>query len=204
MIKIDRRAVRRLAAPLAAGVTLLSGSMAFIQDLGSFQKLVCKAPGIHGVCGSMGWGGVASQAQDDAWAAAVKRQDGEGLRGYLRRWPRGAYAQEAQARLAGCRTGEVETWANETRRLPMYVGFGAQPKPTEAAARADAIARGARDGQGLCVAFSSGEFRLNGAEPVPKTWRCEGGPGGQACGFEGEVICRIEARRIDVRELCQP
>lgn len=204
MIKIDPRAIRRLAAPLAAGVALLSGSMAFIQDLGSFQKLVCKVPGVNGVCGAMGWGGVPSRAQDEAWTAALKREDGEGLRGYLRRWPRGAYAQEAQARLAGCRTGEVETWTKDTRRLPMYVGFGAQPRPTEAAARVDAIERGARDGQGLCVAFSSGEFRLTSAEPVPKAWRCQGGPGGQACGFDGEVICHIEARRIDVRELCRP
>ena len=200
MIKLDRRA----HAPLAAGVILLGGSLAFGQDIGGFQKLSCKIPGIRSVCGSAGWGGAPSKAQDDAWAEALKREDGEGMRSYLRRWPRGAYATEAQARLAGCRTGEVETWANESRRLPMYVGFGALPKPTEAAARADAIERGARDGQGLCVAFTSGEFRLNAAEPVPKTWRCQGGPGGQACGFEGEVICRIEARRIDVRELCKP
>lgn len=204
MIKLDRRAMRRLLAPVAAGVALLSGSMAFVQDLGSFQKLTCKVPGIRSVCGSAGWGGVPSAAQDKAWEAAIKREDGEGLRGYLRRWPRGAYAQEAQARLAGCRTGEVETWAKETRRLPLYVGFGVQPLPSEAAARSEALTRGTRDGQGLCVAFSSGEFRLASAEPVPKTWRCQPGPAGQACGFEGEVVCHIEARRIDIRELCQP
>lgn len=204
MIKLDRRAIRRVFAPLAAGVALLSGSMAFIQDLGSFQKLTCKIPGIRSVCSSAGWGGVPSEAQDKAWQAAIKREDGEGLRGYLRRWPRGAYAQEAQARLAGCRTGEVETWAKETRRLPLYVGFGAQPMASEAAARSDALTRGTRDGQGLCVAFSSGEFRLASAEPLPRTWRCQPGPAGQACGFEGEVVCHIEARRIDIRELCRP
>lgn len=204
MIKIDNRLLRRIAAPMAGAVALMSGTVAFVQDAGSFQKLVCHAPGINGICGANGWGGAPSAAQDKAWSAAIARSDGEGLRAYLRRWPRGAYAVEAQARLAGCRTGEAEAWTAQDRRLPMYLGFGAEPRATEAAARADAIERGTRDGQGLCVAFSSGEFRLRSAEPSPKTWRCQGGPGGQSCGFEGEVICRIEARRIEVREVCRP
>jgi hypothetical protein len=204
MTRLDRRPIRRFAALLAAGIVLFSGALAFAGDLGGFQTLACKVPGIRSVCGSAGWGGAPSHAQDKAWRAAAKRDDGEGLRGYLRRWPRGAYARQARARLAGCRMGEVETWVNERPRLPLNVGFGVQPMSSEAAARTDAITRGTRDGEGLCVAYGRGEFRLASAEPVPSTWRCQAGPAGQACGFEGEVICHIEARRIDIRELCRP
>jgi hypothetical protein len=204
MLKLDRRIVRRAVAPFTALLALMSGSVAFVQDVSGFQRLVCKAPGVSGVCASEGWGGVPSAEQDRVWAAATARTDGEGLRAYLRRFPRGAYAEEAQARLAGCRTGEAEVWVKEDKRLPLYIGFSANPSASEAAARADALARGERSGQGLCVAYSTGEFRLAAAQPAPKTWKCEGGPAGRNCGFEGEVVCHVEARRIDVREICKP
>lgn len=204
MIKLDRVTFRKLLAPFAAVLAFMSGSVAFVNDVSGFQKLLCKAPGLNSLCGANGWGGVPSEEQDRVWQAALKREDGEGLRTYLRRFPRGAYAQEAQARLAGCRTGEVEIWAREDKRLPMYVGFSANPSPGEAAARAEALARARRSGEGLCVAYSSEEFRLASAEPAPRTWKCEGGPAGRNCGFEGEVICHVEARRIDVKEVCKP
>lgn len=204
MIPLDKAGLAKLVAPFVGGFAVLSGGVAFVNDLGSFQKLSCQIPGVKSVCGSAGWGGVPSPEQDEAWKQATARQDGDGLRAYLRRWPRGAYAVEAQARLAGCAAREVETWTPEIKPLPMYVGLGPSPKPSEEAARADAMERAARDAQGLCVAYTSGEFRLKSAIPEPVTWNCQAGGAGQTCGFEGRVACHVESRKVDLREICQP
>lgn len=204
MIPINKRALKRLAAPFIIGFGVISGGVAFVSDLGSFQQVGCQVPGLNSLCGAAGWGGVASAEQDKAWAKAIARQDGDGLRDYLRRWPKGAYAEEAQARLAGCAPREVETWTPETKRLPMYVGLGPNPSRDETAARAEAMSRAERDGQGLCVAFSSGEFRLASVTPEPERWNCQSGGAGRTCGFEGKVACNVEVRRVDLREICRP
>jgi len=196
--------LRKAAAPFVLGMGAISGTVAFANDMGSFQKLSCMVPGVRSVCASAGWGGVPSPEQDDAWKKATARQDGDGLRAYLRRWPRGAYAQEAQARLAGCAAREVETWTPETKRLPMYVGLGPNPSGDETAARAEAMTRAERDGQGLCVAYASGEFRLVSVTPEPEAWNCQSGGAGRTCGFEGKVACNVEVRRVDLREICRP
>jgi len=193
----------RLAAPALGVFTPLAAGMAFVLDFASFQNIGCQVPGVKSACGSMGWGGVPSEEQDLAWAVATRRDDGEGLRAYLRRWPKGAYADEAQARLAGCRNAEVEEWAPDERRLPLFVSVGAAPRPSQAAARQDAVARAGRDAEGLCVAFRSGEYRLKSALPEPKSWRCASAGGGQVCGFEGEAVCKVEVRRVDVQEVCR-
>jgi len=203
-MQFDKRLMRKAAAPFVVGLGFISGTVAFVNDMGSFQKLSCKAPGVRALCGSAGWGGVPSAEQDAAWEKATARQDGDGLRAYLRRWPRGAYAQEAQARLAGCAAREVERWKPEVKRLPIYVGFGPDPKGDETAARAEAMERAQRDGQGLCVAYTSGEFRLASVTPEPEKWNCQAGGNGQTCGFEGKVACNVEVRQVDLREICQP
>ena len=64
--------------------------------------------------------------------------------------------------------------------------------------------RATRDAQGLCVAYSTGEFRLKSAIPEPAAWNCQAGGAGQTCGFEGRVACNVESRRVDLREICQP
>lgn len=204
MIAIDKRLMRKAAAPFIVGFGLISGSVAFVNDLGSFQKLSCMIPGVKSVCGAAGWGGVPSAEQDEAWKKATSRQDGDGLRAYLRRWPRGAYAVEAQARLAGCAAREVESWKPEVKRLPMYVGLGPTPSGSEEAARAEAMTRAVRDGQALCVAYTTGEFRLTSVTPEPERWNCQAGGAGQTCGFEGKIACNVEVRRVDLREICQP
>lgn len=194
--------VLRLVTPVLGVFTPVAAGMAFALDFASFQNLGCQVPGVRSACGSFGWGGVPSREQDLAWAVATKRDDGDGLRAYLRRWPRGAYAGEAQARLAGCRAAEVEEWSPSERRLPLRVGLG-DPTNGEAAARADAIRRGARDAEGLCVAYKAGEYRLTAGQAEPRAWTCATVGGGQTCGFEGEAVCRVEVRRVDVQEVCR-
>ena len=204
MKRFLRTRMGRMLTPFLGVLTPVAAGMAFVLDVASFQEIACQAPGLSGVCGANGWGGVPSPEQDDYWAKAIARTDGEGLRGYLRRWPKGAYADEAQARLAGCRTREVETWVKDQRTLPMYVPAGTSARPTETAARQQALTAADPDAHRLCVGFSSGEFRLAGAEPKASKWNCTTYAGGKVCGFEGQAVCHVEARRMDVREVCRP
>ena len=55
MIKLDRVTFRKLLAPFAAVLAFMSGSVAFVNDVSGFQKLLCKAPGLNSLCGANGW-----------------------------------------------------------------------------------------------------------------------------------------------------
>ncbi len=197
-----RRTFGYLYAALAA-TGLAVGVWAFFTDAAGFQTLACKA--MHDRCAESGWGGVGSPAQDAAWTAAGRRDDGEPLRAYLARWPNGAYAGRAKARLAQCRAVSTEVWRPDVRPLPLAVGMGPQPFGTEEAARADALERAQRDAVDVCAAMRLEQtFRLTAATPEPAGWRCQPGPAGTSCGFAGRVNCSIEISQTVAREVCRP
>jgi hypothetical protein len=192
---------RRKRAAWAVGSIVLLVAVGLFAVLPPIQKIVCGIPGVRGLCGAMGIGGVPSRAEEALWSRR-RAGDCNALRSFLSRFPQGAHATEAQTRLATARSETKETWTPEQRRLPLVVRSALHPFPSKQAAQTDALARAPKEAQAACVGFNQAEFRLLSARAVPVEWRCTERLGGHVCGFDGEAICEVSARHVDRIETC--
>jgi len=192
----------RLVVAWSGAVAIGVATLGFAADVVGLQAQLCRAPGVHAVCASWGLGGVPSRLERDLWATRSPG-DCSALRRYLARFPSGAYAEEAQRRLQGAETVTEETWTPEEHRLPLTVRARLEPLATEADARADALARAATEARSLCAGYGVGEYRPVGAGAEVEDWRCLARGGGVACGFDGQALCRVEARQVTERQVCR-
>jgi hypothetical protein len=192
---------RRKAVAWTAGIVFLAAAAGFVVILTAGPKIVCRIPGVRMVCGELGIGGAPSRAEEALWSGR-RTGDCSALRSYLSKFPNGAYAAEGQARLAAATFETKETWTPDERRLPLVVRSAVHPLPSDQAARADALTRAHEEAQRVCVGFDQAEFRLLSARAVPVDWRCTQRSGGSACGFDGEAVCKVEARHVDRLEKC--
>lgn len=188
----------------AAGsvLTVIAGLVGTAGNLERVPVLVCRAPGIHTLCGRLEIGNVAGKAEQKAWQDAQAATDPRALRSYLVAYPTGIYASEASTRLAACRSTQREIWTAEQRTLPLYVPASAGAGISVAAAREVALLRGNADAADLCAGFT-GEFRLRNARAQVREWTCRERKDGATCGFEGTALCDVEARRLISEETCR-
>ncbi len=207
-IKTDVKEIKESLAPLAriprwvwlaVGVLAIAGTLGLAAGAG--VEAACAVPGVRAVCGGLGWGGVPDAVEEALWAAR-KPGDCDGLRGYLARYPAGAFAARAKSLLEARRTQETETWIPEEKTLPLMVRAGLDGLPTETAARKDALERAKREAELVCGPYRRGEFRLRAAQARASEWQCAARVGGYVCGFDGEAVCRVEARRRSLSEVC--
>jgi len=82
-----------------------------------------------------GLGGVPTKEEEALWTQRAPG-DCEGLRTYLARFPKGAFAEEAGRRLQAAEIVEEENWAPEEHRLPLTVRTTFAPLASETARRA--------------------------------------------------------------------
>lgn len=192
---------KRIAALSATSITVIAAILGFVADVAGLQAAFCKVPGVRAGCAAFGLGGVPTQAETDLWESR-SAGDCETLRKYLLDFPNGAYAEKARSLLHAVPPETRESWTPEERRLPLTVRQGLDPLPDEDAAREDALARGVADAQLACGAYEAGEYRLLTAAPEAQTWNCTPRGTGFVCGFDGQAICQVEARRVDRVEVC--
>src|SRR5215203_1385160 len=192
----------RLAAWVGGLGVAAVAILGFASDLAGLQTPLCKIPGVHAACASWGLGGVPTEAEEVLWTHRVAG-DCEGLRTYLARFPKGAFAEEAARRLQAAVAVEDESWTPDEQRLPLTVRSTLEPLASERAARADALARGATEADGTCGGFKSGEFRLLSASFEAQGWRCSARGSGFVCGFDGQAICQVKVRRVSQRQVCK-
>jgi hypothetical protein len=164
-------------------------------------RLACNVPGVRSACRLLHIGGVPSVAEAALWA---KRQPGDcaTLRTYLERFPSGAYADEAANRLAARRTEERQTWHPEEKDHILAVRSSPAAMTSEQAARADAKERAQTDAQIVCGPYQAGNYRLISTRVEAREWRCSRRADGIRCGFDGVVTCRVDARRVDLADVC--
>jgi hypothetical protein len=194
----------RLTAYAATALAVFSGVMGFSNNVASVQKPVCQVGVIKAcLCRPLGLGGVPTAREDKAWAAAIGRTDGDGLRTYLASYPSGAYSAEAQARLAACRIDEAETWSPDVRMQPLVMPSSLKASKTEAAAKADALARSGEEAEFICGGYAQGEYRLTAAASQAERWRCTPRDGGYSCGFDGRAVCKVQVRKAERVERCK-
>jgi hypothetical protein len=192
----------RLLAAWVSGLGVAATVLGFATNLVDLQKPLCKIPCLHAVCASWGLGGLPTKDEEVLWAKRVAG-DCEGLKAYLARFPKGAFAEEADRRLQAVVTVEDESWTPDEQRLPLTVRATLAPLATEKAARADALARGATEAGGTCEGFKSGEFRLVLATAEAQNWRCSPRGSGFVCGFDGQAACKVKVRRVAQRQVCK-
>lgn len=192
----------RLAAVWGSGLCLFAGVLGFVADVAGLQEQICRIPGVRSACSSQGLGGVPTEEEKALWTGRTPG-DCAGLRAYLDRYPNGAFAEGAGRRLQAMEVVEEEGWIPARQLLPLTVRTTFDPLATEEAARADALQRANEEARTTCAGFSAGEYRLLSATAEAQNWRCSPRGSGVACGFDGQAICQVEARRIEQRQVCR-
>jgi hypothetical protein len=192
---------RKTAAWAAGGIVLLVAAVGLAAGLPVVPIIVCRIQGVRELCGEMGIGGAPSRSEEALWSGR-RTGDCNALRSFLSKFPQSAYAAEGQTRLAAARFETRETWTAEQRRVPLVVRSALHSFPSKQAAQADALARAPKEAQGACVGFNQAEFRLLSARAVPVEWRCAQRLEGHVCGFDGEAVCEVSARRVERIETC--
>jgi hypothetical protein len=144
---------------------------------------------------AVGMGQAPSEVEQARWEQAIAMRSGDGLRSYLTAFPRSVYAAEAQARLAACKRENVERLdpPREVRHRLTVNPRREASLASEVAARDDAKARGQADAEVTCQVYRRGGELLS-AETSPMQWKCFEVTGGFACGFDGDIVCRVRDR----------
>jgi len=169
------------------------------------RRTMCRVPGLRSVCVAVGIGNVPAASEQALWDNALRQDTEDGLREYLRTYPRGAFVDEARSRLDGCRFEHVETLGPERshryrwRVNPTYARF----LRTEDEARRNALERGYQDAATTCESLASKALLLLSAQAEPHEWRCTQDEHGFACGFDGDIVCRLQDRIEFDREHCR-
>jgi hypothetical protein len=192
----------RFLAAWGSGLSVAAAIFGFATNLVGMQKPLCKIPGLHEVCVSWGLGGVPTKDEDALWAKRIAG-DCAGLRAYLAKFPKGAFAEEAERRLQAAETIKEVRLIPERQPLPLTVRATLDPLVSEKAARTDALARGATEAHQLCEGLEAGAFRLVSATAEAQSWRCFVRGSGAVCGFDGRAICQVEARQATERQVCK-
>ena len=115
-----------LLAAWSSGLAIAMALLGFAADVAGLQAQLCRVPGVRAVCSARGLGGVPTAAEEALWTARPAG-DCAGLRRYLDRFPRGAYAEEAQRRLQAAESVTDESWKPEEHFLPLTVRAGLDP-----------------------------------------------------------------------------
>jgi hypothetical protein len=200
--RVARRRLCRRRLTIAAAATGLTAALGFTANVVGLEHVLCRVPGIRSGCAAAGLGGLPTRAEEQVWASRV-RGDCEALRAYLKRFPTGAYAAEADRRLSTATKTPRTWWTREAYKEPLEVPAGG-PFATEDAAQNDAKARAPDEAEFACTGYKSTEFsRLKGVKAVPHKWNCSRTSGGVRCGFSGTAICDVETRHQETVSVCE-
>jgi hypothetical protein len=169
---------------LAAGLAVIG----LLADLTGLHASLCKPDSLGALCRLVGLG--PSSAETEAWDRAKSAATGESLRTYLAQYPNGAFAAEAQARLAACKKSVEVSWSPYLGRAPLVVPLGpiaAAPSMGSARQAMEAVVQ--RDAEDACSAAPLSELYrpVAGARPeIPNQgWDCRPAHGGWRCRYDG-------------------
>lgn len=184
---------RMVAGLVALGMVLALAAWVLGSEPG--QRALCRLPGIHGLCAAFELGGVAGEAEQSAWCAALARLPSpDGLQEYLREYRDGVFAREAESRLAhNCPEAVSVEWRPTTKEYPLVVRRGTHGFATKEEALRDAKKRGQQEARDtLCQMLTQEGFRLLGVSvDVRDAWTCRE-RSGWTCGFDGKAVCSVE------------
>jgi len=196
---------RRLTIGGLVTALLALGSSFALNAFGS-ASYVCTAagmqPSLSDGCGAVGIGGRPTYRERMVWE---HRRPGrcEDLRGYIDRFPGGAYAVEAANLITARRIGRQQIFESLPQTLPFAVSRDNAPAATLDAARAATLLRAQTQAEDICRGYTGTRlFRFKAAHIEPAQWNCDPHGGGYVCGMEGHVTCDMDAIRTVETETC--
>jgi TIR domain len=200
-----KRVMRRiLYGATSSGALAALGLLAF--NTFGVASNICTTPGLQpglsDMCGACRMGERPTREERLAW---VSRPAGscQALRDHIARFPEGAFRREAADLLTARRVTTEDTWTPNVRSLAIYQPQSTTRAPSEAAARANALAAAQTQGENLCHGFAAAtSFRFRAATLQPSSWTCTPGGGGVVCGFEGMVACQLDEKASVEHEVC--
>ena len=110
---------------------------------------------------------------------------------------------EAGRLLEARTTEQQDVWTPQAKSNVFTIRAGVEPLASDEHARRDALRRAEEDASFVCAPYAQDEYRLLSTAVTPSAWRCRTTPGGSTCGFDGLVVCHVEARQVGVVERCQ-
>ncbi|MBK7831239.1 MAG: toll/interleukin-1 receptor domain-containing protein [Gemmatimonadetes bacterium] len=194
------RVARRLVAGSGASLALVLLS-AFGANALRIQDRLCAASALTDACGAMGLGDRPAHAERVAWE---ERPAGScpALREHLRRFPEGAYREQAVALLQAARAETSAVATPFSRAVELYERTSERPFPTREAAEGDARRRWMSEASGsalYCAARDSLERFLSVSESQGEP-DCRQDPrGGWSCSLTARGTCNLERRAVGER-----
>lgn len=159
---------------------------------------------IFGFWVDLGFADQPSDAERIAWEARAP-EECDNVREFLRNFPRGHYADEAQALLNGAEKRKVISWETQERPLPLYLSETESPK---AASRAAAIeftegTRASSEAQRTCEELAlAGQSKLRSVTYELEPVNCFAFEGQWQCSVQGRVTCKVDEPRERLTEKC--
>lgn len=122
------------------------------------------------------------------------------MKAYLATYSAGAFAAEAQARLAACKKAVNVSWSPYEGGATIVVPLGPiQAASSQAEARRAMEADVQRDAEDACSAATLSELYrpVAGAKPeIPASgWQCRSANGRWRCRYDGKIVCHQEKRQ---------
>ncbi|MEX1365193.1 MAG: toll/interleukin-1 receptor domain-containing protein [Nannocystaceae bacterium] len=194
-----RRRHRRSMAWAIGGPLTVATVLAVSADA---RRTVCYIPGVRSACAATGVGEIPTDAEQVAWGQALAVTSGDGLREYLRAYPRGVFAEEARARLHGCQTTDEVYWDDDTIRHGLVIPAATTPYPTEPDAVRSTLTRAPDEAAAACRPFSTDVFRLRSSAFELDRTDCKPRQGGYVCVAHGFAVCEVQRRQTISRETC--
>jgi hypothetical protein len=167
------------------------------------RRSACRVSGLRSLCAAIWRDAVPSPEEQALWDQAVVQTTGDGLRAYLQAHPTGIHADEARARLQGCSTVRIETPEPARDMRYSLTVIRMAPFPTEQAAQDDALARGNDDAARHCESMRDRSMEVLSSAAVLREWKCTPLDGRFACGFVGDIVCRVRERVATNQERCR-
>ena len=130
--------------------------------------------------------------EEHAWAA-IPKDSCPALAQFIRDWPDGRHGNDAKT-IYAARTKKAAVWTPVDRTAPFFVSAAnARPSPTEAAARALALASANGEAARACHGYvEAAGSRLRGVGIVPGEPTCSAIGGGVVCSVTGTATCKLE------------
>ncbi|MEM8486730.1 MAG: hypothetical protein AAF564_14355, partial [Bacteroidota bacterium] len=187
----------------ALSLALIALPIAFGLNFLGIQNGTCSiSTSVSDLCGAMKLGESPTKTERLSWEA-IAPGSCEDLRDHIATFPNGMHTEEASSLLAARTENQIESWVPFEQRLDLFIGQQAVALSSEEAAKQEALERGVVSAQRLCKNFSAAaSFEVASSAPEAQSWDCSYSSGRVACSFEGEAVCQLQAKEIQMEESC--
>lgn len=175
-----------------------------------FRRLAVAIPSVIGAVAVIiglyrdaGLDRIAGPEERAAWTARAEGSCDD-LSKFLRQFPNGAYASEANSLLQARKTSQQIVYRRKEREMEIYVPLhDAIPQTTKTSAEAAALARADTEAGKQCSRLArSTEAALKSSKVISPAISCKAATGGFVCKVNAVALCALDEPEPDMVESC--